>query len=307
MTFVRKVAVSLLPVLLVVTACGGDDPVDQAIEEPAAPEGQAAEAQVLPVGQTVWHSGFQVEVLQASLSPVEENAFGQPSRQLTVDARFTNEGPDPRTFPAEVALVAGGSSYPALGGSLTTVPSGLTGDGVFAFPVDVDIDMNAAYLLVGRGGESQARVPIGPGGGQLVALEPQEFPVSGDLSLELIDLHITSADLRADVPANYSQVEQGKWALWLYFDVTSRRSGNWTIRVEDFALVLPSGSAVAPVGSDLTTLAGSDDGLTTDGLYVRFLVDDPSAGGYTLRFTAPTWFRVSGGDAETEGTFTFNL
>jgi hypothetical protein len=307
MKFVRKLAVSLLPVLLVVTACGGEDPVDQAIEEPGAPEGPAAEAQVLPVGQTFWHSGFQVEVLQANLSAVEENAFGQPSRQVTVDARFTNEGPDPRSFPAEFALVAGGSSYPGLGASLATVPSGLTSDGAFAFPVDVDIDMNAAYLLVGRGGEAQASVPIGPGGGQLIALAPQEVPVAGDLSLELIDLHITSADLRADVPATYTQVEQGKWALRLHFDVTSRKSGNWTIRVDDFALVLPSGSAVAAVGSDLSTLAGSDDGLATDGLYVRFLVDDPPAGEYTLRFTTPRWFRASGSDAETEGTFTFTL
>jgi hypothetical protein len=310
MTLVRKLMVSLLPVLLVATACGGDDPVDaQGPEDagPRGPSGPAAEAQALAVDGTFWHSGFQVEVVGATLSAVEENLLGQPRRQLTVAARFTNQGPDQRTFPAEVSVVAGGRSYPAATADLPPVPSGLATEGGFTFPVEVDIDLSSAYLLVGRAGEGQARVPIGPAGGELVALAPREVPLSGELSLELIDLTWTGADLRADVPATYSQVESGRLSLWLYFDVTSRRSGNWTIRLEDFAIILPSGSSVAAVGSEPTTLPGDDDGLETAGLYVRFLVDDPPEGEYTLRFTAPTWFRTSGSDAPTEATFSFTI
>jgi hypothetical protein len=52
-------------------------------------------------------------------------------------------------------------------------------------------------------------------------------------------------------------------------------------------------------------LPGSEDGTTTPDLYLRFLVDDPPDGEYTLRFTAPSWF--VGEDGVEEGTLAFTL
>lgn len=64
-------------------------------------------------------------------------------------------------------------------------------------------------------------------------------------------------------------------------------------------------SAIAAAGSGLGSLPGSDAGLDTSGLYVRFLIDDPPDGSYTLRFTPGSWFIPENG--ATEATFDFTL
>jgi hypothetical protein len=295
----------LLLVLSATGACGGGGGDPDPSGDPASGDGPPPQAQTVAVGSTFWHSGFEIEVVEATLTAPEEGFFGRISRTLTVPARFTNQGEGQTSFSAEIAAVTGGNAFPSCGTGLPQVPSGLTSDGEFCFLVPEDFDLLSSFLLVGRGTENQARVPLGPAGGDLVALAPHEAPLDGEISLELIDLTFTMVQLRADVPHSYSEVEQGRRSLWLHFDVTSRRSGNWTVRPDDFALILPGGSAAAAAGSQLVTLPGTDDGLVTEDLFVRFIVNDPVAGGYTLRFTAPSWF-VDGGGA-TEGTFDFTL
>jgi hypothetical protein len=185
------------------------------------------------------------------------------------------------------------------------VPASLSAPGEFLFIVEPGFDPTTALLLVGRPEENRAQIPLGSDAGELVSLEPSEPAVAGTISLQLIDLHITGAELRADRPVTYSQVEAGKWALTLFIDATSRASGNWSVLPQNFTLTLPSGSTVAPDGTDLGSLPGTDDGVDSSGLYVRFLVDDPAEGAYTLRFTPGTWF--IGDDEVSEGSLAFTL
>jgi hypothetical protein len=139
-------------------------------------------------------------------------------------------------------------------------------------------------LLIGDGGEQQARVPLGADAGELVALEPTTIELEGMLSTSLVDLNVTSAELRADDPVNHKQVEKDKLALTIHFDAVSRKSGNWTIFPDEFLLDLPSGSSLSVDGALLGGLPGSDTGAETADRYVRFLVDDPPAGSYVLHF-----------------------
>lgn len=302
---------TVLPMILAaMTACGGSPDGPEAAGDPdtggSGPGGEVSRA----VGATFWHSGFQVEVGQATLSAPEEQLSGQVTRTLTVAATFHNEGPDEREFDAQTAVVgADGNAqtlYPSAS-DLPRVPSGLSTAGMFGFLLPEDFDLDSAYLLVGWDGDNQARIPLGPGGGELVDLAPFEVDLTGEIALELIDLAFTGAEVRADVPESYTEVAEGQWSVWLYFDVTSRRSGNWNVRTEHFALSLPDGSAVAAVGSRLVGLPGDEEGQVTTDLFVRFLVPDPPQGTYTLRFQAPDWFVVEGSDAPTEGTLDLTL
>lgn len=104
---------------------------------------------------------------------------------------------------------------------------------------------------------------------------------------------------------NYSEVGEGQIALTLNFDVTSRREGNWSIFADNFALIGPDGTAVAADGSLLHNLPGSESGTTTPDHYVRFLVDDPPSGDYTLRFTPGD--ALVGDDGVSEDAFEFTL
>jgi hypothetical protein len=315
---------SLLGVIaLLVAACGGGDdssddsdggePTDAATAAPTDGgddgDGLAGEAfeEVYPVNLTFWHHGFMVEITNAIHAASEPDFSGDQDFTVTVEATFTNEGDGQTFFDSIVSMITPTDTYTtSFSSDLPSVPGGgLSSDGTLLFVVDEGFEIDDAYLLIGDGNEQQAQVPLGPGGGELVALEPAEEPLTGGITMSLIDMNFTTMDLRADDLVRHSEAEPGQLLLTLNFDVTSRKSGNWSIFATEFALTLPSGSSVPVDGSDLPGLPGSDAGLETTGLYLGFVVDDPAEGTYTLRWTPPDRWLGEGDPAE--ATYEFVL
>ncbi|MGD2158657.1 MAG: hypothetical protein PVG32_17385 [Anaerolineales bacterium] len=306
----------ILVLSLLLAACGGEgEPTSVETDQPVttrAPEAAPTESEeTLPdqqfsVDQEFWHSGFHIELGDGRFFATEDDLSGEISYFMSIAARFKNLGGFDTFFDGSVSLVTESGSVPALLSSeLPSVPTGLSAEGEFIFAVDQEFDPESAQLLVGSSGENRAQIPLGTQGGDLITLEPTQPAISGSISMELIDLRFTSAELRADRLENYTQVEAGKLALTLYFDATSRKSGNWSIQPQNFALILPSGSSVGLDGSELASLPGSEAGTDTSDLFVRFLVDDPPTGSYTLRFTPGMWF--IGEDGVEEASFEFTL
>ena len=300
----------LLAMLVVSAACGGDDddeatPTQSATEEPTAsgtPE--ASEPVVVQVGETFWHSGFMVTVDQATYAGTED-ALSSVEWTVAIDATFENVGPDTDTFDAEMVLLAGGESWDMSADSdIPSVPGELLQDGTIVFDVDDAFDFEDASLQVGSADQNQASVPLGAGGGDLVALEPAEPSVTGQIALELITLDFDGAELRADIPLTHDEMDDGKLHLTLDFSATSRNSGNWSVNVTDFALTLPDGTSVPAFSGNNVSLPGNDSGLTTGDLFVGFEVDDPAEGDYTVRFTPGSWWIENG---PTEGEFSFTI
>jgi hypothetical protein len=264
------------------------------------------QTQNFSIDKEFWHSGFHVRLGDATLAAEEDEFSDEMVLMLEIEASFENLGPEQQRFASTVVLNGGGETYNPGGDSdIPSTPGGLSSEGTLVFEVEEGFDADSAYLLVGSGEETKARAPLGAQGGEAVSLEPSEPAVSGELTMQLIGLSFTAAELRADIPVNYSEVEDGKLALTLTFDATSRKSGNWNINPQDFALILPSGSAVGVDGADLASLPGNASGVDTPDLYVRFLIDDEPAGEYTLRFTPGSWWLSDGGPEEAR--FTFNL
>jgi hypothetical protein len=299
---------------LVTTGCsaltGGDDNAGSdgsgSAGQAAGDRQPAAEDQAFAIGATFWHSGFQVALTDGTLT-TEEDPYGEVVRRLDLAATFTNLGDDPAPFQPELTVVAGAGSYflDGFGSELPSVPGGLDGVGTLAFPVDDGFDPATAHLLVGGADENQARVPLGAEGGELVDLAPSETALTGELSLAPIDLTFETAEVRADLLESHAEVRQGSRALTLRFTATSRKNGNWSLNPPDFALILPNGNAVGPEAARIGSLAGNESGVDTEDLALRFLVDDPAQGDYTLRLTLPSYWRVEGSDAE--GTYEFTL
>ncbi|MDH3307086.1 MAG: hypothetical protein OEO77_06170, partial [Acidimicrobiia bacterium] len=184
------------------------------------------------------------------------------------------------------------------------VPGGLKSQATFTFLIDDGFTLAGAELILGDPTQNQARVSL-DGTTGAVRLEPTEPPVSGMLTMELIDLAFTRATVRYDLPDRHREVQQGKQALTLYFDAVSRKGGNWQVFATDFALILPDGTAIGPEAIDIGSLPGSAAGVATPDRYVQFLVDEDPGGDYTLRLTPGTWF--IGDDGVTEATFEFSL
>lgn len=304
-TRVAIAAVALLAVLAVLMAAcsgGGDDDDDSgATDAPTATatdtgdDGDDAGAspgafeETYPVNQTFWHHGFMVELGDAVYAASEPDFTGDQDYTLTLNATFTNEGDEQTFFDSSLVMITPSHTYnPTFSSEIPRVPGGgLSANGNFLFVVDEAFEINDAYLVIGSGSEQQAQVPLGPGGGELVALEPSQEPLTAGILLSLIDMNFTTADIRTDNLVRHSQVEPEKLYVTLNFDVTSRNPGNWSIFAQEFSLTLPSGFSVAVDGSELPALAGSEEGLDTTGLYLRFVVDDPADGAYTLRWDAP--------------------
>jgi hypothetical protein len=287
---------------LILAACGGSLDLDSLpsstvdIGSPVATQGTetpgtAFEEQSFTVNQEFWHIGFRVELGDGTLFATEDEITKEVRYFASIDTTFENLGTSSLRFDSDLVIVTPDGNFPVHGTSdKPEVPGGLSATGTLVFRVDESFDITSAQLIVGRSDLNQAKIPLGPQGGALVSLEPSEPAPPGPLSLELIDLTFTSADLRADKLSSNRQLEDGKLALTLNFDATSRRDGNWTVLAPNFALVLPDGTATAPSASELSSLAGGAGGIDTSGLSVTFLVNSPGSGAYTLRFQPGTWF-----------------
>lgn len=327
-------------IVLVLAACGGgdtdppespeqaitgDDLTDailEAVEDAVTggPRDTTPEpARTVELNYTIWHSGFEIEFSEAILSEPRTTGAGFEFRTLTIPVRITNLGDDQGWPRLEANVIADGIAIPSTSETdLPSVPGGLTGTGTLVFSqVEDPFDLDSAYLLLGGPSENQALVPLGPNGGELVDLAPYDVDMGGQITLPVVDLAFTGGHVRADTPHNHQSLAKGQRTIYLFFDGTSRRQGNWTLFRDSFALTLPDGTSVAVEGMDLLSMPGPAngwqgvgpvedgiEGVTTPNQYVRFLIPENTAGEYTLRYRTHNWSTV---DEEEEGTFTFVL
>lgn len=304
-------AIGALLTLLAASACGGDDdeeatPSPAATEEPTAtPAEGVGEPVVVQVGETFWHSGFKVTIDQATYEGADDDSGGV-AWTVAMDATFENLGPDTDAFDAEMVLLAGGETWEEVSfdSDIPSVPGELKQDGTIIFVADETFEFDDASLIVGSADQNQATVPLGPDADPLVALEPEERAVIGQIALELITLDFDGAELRADIPETYEEMDDGKLHLTLAFSATSRKSGNWSINVTDFALTLPDGTSVPAFSGENVSLPGNASGTTTTDLTVGFEVDATATGDYSVRFTPGSWWIENGPN---EGSFSFTL
>jgi hypothetical protein len=303
----------MIAMSLVVAACGAGDTAVGDTEDRVRPSTAdpttttslpPLDGMVLPLADEFWHSGFHVELTKAEIFRSRSIYASRISYWLRVWGDFENQGDDVAAFEPEMTITASDGSFNYRRGRPPQVLPASSALGYLTFLIPEDLDVESAELVVGAVVESQARIPLGSPG-NAVRLEPTDVEVSGRLATELIDFDFTGASLRHDLPNLHRQLELGKRALTLHFDVTSRIRGDVRISPDDIALILPDGSLVAPAAGELGSLPGDDDGITTVDRYVSFVVDETPTGDFTLRLTLDALVVEEDGDAE--ATFDFSL
>jgi hypothetical protein len=281
-------------------ATNGAEPGDGGDSGSGGEPGDTLDGTTFAIDGTFYHSGFEVTLRQGSVGVTTDMLGNVDGYVLSIDGTFTNLGDSATFFGPEMSIVQGTKSYTnSFQSDSPQVGSGLTGEGGLRFVIDEEFDYEAAKLVVGAADETRAEIPFAPGAGVLKDLAPSELDVTGVASLDPIDLSFNGAELRYDLPSSYREVDDGHVAITLHFDATSRKSGNWRINDQDFSLIGPDGIAVGTDGSVLASLPGSEDGLTTQDLFVRFIIDADAPGTYTLRFKPGSYWITSGPEETT--------
>jgi hypothetical protein len=286
---------------------GGETPTvveTEELEGEATPT-PAAEAESVQIDESYWHAGFKVTLGEARLTTDDFGGLG-----VEIDAVFENLSDADATPDSTLVLQSGGQNYtePTLDQEIPQVPGGLSSNGLITFQVDEAFSFDDAVLIVGRSSNNQAMVPLTPGAGELVSLEPQEIAASGSATAGALTVTLTGVEVRADLPEKHIEEEEGKLALRVFFSampVAGIQIGQGVLQNGNVALKLPDGTSVA-VRSDgisgVNELLQGKEGTTITDLSVRFDVPSPAAGEYA--FIIKGKYGPGGAQVEAEVLFT---
>lgn len=299
--FLALVAVAALAL----GACGGGDDDDRAATTTAATVDDATtttegggEAETVEVGETVWYGGFSVEIAEVTVPPEGE------AGTVEVAVTYENQSADAAAFDGTGVLLTSDDTdyeFDLLATELPQVPGERTADDVWYFDVDDTFTLDDAVFTIGGADVNQAVVPLGDEG-ELVTLEPVELDVSGEAVAGVLDVVVTSGVVRADIPETHAQVDEGRLALYLTFDLTYTASdpaytGGYAFAHANLALELPDGTTVTPLDGPIELL---DSGGTLRDQVAVFEIDNPPPGSYQLVVIDNVGELV-------EGSFTFEI
>lgn len=268
---------------------------------PAKPIAEAecstSASQVIDIGQTFWHSGFEVTLVDATYTPARRGCSGE----FVIAATFYNRGGGTASLDTRMLLTAAGKDYRLVGrlGEIPSVPGQRTGKGFLRFSVDDTFDATQATLLVGSAGEHSATVPLGgnsPDG--LRSLEPADIVLTDSATAGPLTFKMAGGYLRADEPSRHSTLATKHLNVVLFFSITATSREN--VGHDDFTLVLPDGTAVAPNQAPIELTSA---GTTIDDLSIAFTVDAPAEGTYKLAIGG-TWGPAN---ARTEAEIPFDI
>jgi hypothetical protein len=151
-------------------------------------------------------------------------------------------------------------------------------------------------------------VPLTPGAGELVSLEPVQIAASGSATAGAVTVTLTGAELDANLHEKHSVLEAGEVTLTVFFSAMPEAGiqlGQGTLVSENVALKLPDGTSVAVRDdgvSGVNELLQGKEGTTIPDLSVRFDVPEPPEGEYA--FIIKGKYGPSGAQVQAEAPFT---
>jgi hypothetical protein len=267
------------PIMDAAAGAGGDAalPRFDSDEVPAKPSCADRASQVLSVNQKFYHSGFEVTLGDATYTAASSGCHGE----VAIAASFYNRGGANAELGARMLLTSGAKDYDSTPtqDDQRLVPGQRTGKGFLRFAVDEEFDIRAATLLVGDAGEHTAVVPIGADSpDELLTLEPADITLTDSATAGSLTFKMDGGYIHADLPSRHETLAKKYLELVLHFSVSAESQEN--ISGDNFTLVLPDGTAVAP---DAAPIELTRSGTTIDNLAVVFRIDAPAEGKYAFQ------------------------
>lgn len=275
-----------------------DDTTDDAIDaDKAIDEGSGGVEEVSVMGRsidaTVHYSGLEYTIGQMTVTDHDE---GQDMRirglTLDFDVSVSNDWSDSQMPNVPIALQwdeEGTGHVVEVNGQadLRQVPAGASASGAFSVNIGVDdldtYNDQTARLLLGRSGQAQAQVPVGPQA-ELVTLFPvaQDHLVGEVLETGPVPIIIESAHVQWNLGnSNAGQVENGTvlFEMGLTMDNTSEHQVCLSRgQGSNFSLVAAGGEGYVDMGVSDRCASG---GQAID-VWTGLTIDEDYAGNYTL-------------------------
>lgn len=287
----RITTIAIVTATLLTTSCGSDSASFSGNRSTNGPLTTTTppdmDGTVAELSREFWHSGFHVTLDAAEVWTTQTVLTNRVSYWLTLRGDFANQGDEVAAFEPAMAIRSGGQRYNQMNGDPPRLRPNSTARGEITFLIPEDLDFDSAVLVVGDEAESQALAPLGTGGAS-VDLRPTEVVLDESATSDLADIHLSGVLLRHDIPERYQQLEMGKVAMTVHFDLTNRSRETASIAIDDVALMTSDGAAQAAELAELSRVAGSEEGETSGALSATFIVDDDVAGDWSLRLQLPS-------------------
>lgn len=231
-----------LVALFVATLAGCVDPNAQSAAPTTriTPEPTAATT-VYELGSKVWYAGVVITIDRVSATL---DARGGP---VDVIVGVANPGPNPAQLDAKLALIVGGIRMePTRESRIPEVPAEGSVAVILTFELQAVGSIDDAVIEIGASPFHVAKVPLGPGAGDLVALEPVALELTGSATASSLKLTIRSGLLRWDLPDWREELSAKFQTLTVTYDATYTGdfAGGFAFTRENVALRLPDGTVV---------------------------------------------------------------
>jgi hypothetical protein len=236
------------------------------------------------LGTTVWYEGLIIHVDDAIAT------LDQRGGPVEVRLRIENPGDDEGELDGPIRLLVDASTPdpPVEATRESRVPSipahGFVG-ALMTYELQGIDSVAKGVVLIGEDLQHVARIPLAPGAGDLVDLEPVPFAVSGAGTVGDLRLTLRSGVLRWDLPDWSQELPAGLDALTLTYDVTylGTFSGGFPFTGDNIRLRLPDGTVIGPRRdghSQSIELIGARS--TKRGLFSRFEIPSGATGRFGL-------------------------
>lgn len=291
MTLDHRITASLVAAVVGLAACGSTPTKSgSGSETVVSPSPTAGVAAKVAVGKTFYYAGFKVTLGEARYTPTKKGSSGYVLERgkLDIDTEFENLGTDNASFFSERSVASSGMNYEPGGPDdvLPAVPGLAKGKGVFGFAIDGPFKFSDAVLTVGNAANNRAAVSLAPSASASdKLLEPSDQAVTGVLPAGDLQITVNGVTVRADEPDRHREVKSGHLALDVKFSVTrTGTDGGINFFGSNFALKLPDGTSVVDDENNRSPNEILKGGETKADLFLRFLVNSPAAGSYTLSY-----------------------
>lgn len=322
----RRVAAIGVALVVLATACGGDDgdgPDASAVAERVADgertsdrdssDGERSDGEETETTETTdeeaasvtrtlattgWWGGFAITVDDVEL--VEE-PFGGAT--VTLNLTYQNLGDQQATPPTGV-IEADGEAFEVFA-DLPNVPGQGVADGSLTATVDfrgdLDDTLDAMTLTFGDAGDNQTLIPLTEDG-EVEGLEPKDLGVTGTLTHGEIVVEVVQGGLGP----SYESGEKGKAVLDLRIKISCSAAcaaSGYNTDTSQFSVTAPDGRSSVADSRSLYCCDAIYPGDVSDNEdnVVSFVVSSPGTGRYTLTYDN----KAFSGDGTAPATFVF--
>lgn len=232
------------------------------------------------INTEVWNSGFTFDLKDWDVEEIDG------TNSVVVNVDITNNGTTNATPYGPYELVADGKVLDTgtLKTSAEVTPKSTAPNQIIFEIYDAAFNAEETTLVIGSSDTQQAKVPLGDPSAA-TTLEPQAIPQSvAPIVIGNVTLNVKVAEVRYDAPNDHANAPAGKGYLILAGTAANASATDtYYLDASQVTITRPDGTK-STANVDASGIAAN---TSNEAFYLRYELDTPITGTYTLTFTQP--------------------